>query len=80
MNKIKLILCMCGVALMSGCATPVQNAALIGAIGGAAIATDLIHPRPVYVAPPPRPRPITCHTQFIGHNAYGRAIYRQVCH
>ena len=78
MNKIKLILCMCSVALISGCATPAQTA-LAGAIGGAVIATELNQHRPIYVAPP-RPRPITCHTQIIGYNAHGRAIYRQVCH
>ena len=79
MNKFKLLLCVCGVVLISGCATPVQNAALIGAIGGAAIATELNQHRPIYVAPP-RPRPITCYAQLIGYNAHGRAIYRQVCH
>ena len=78
MNKFKLILCL-GAVLMSGCATPTQNAALIGAIGGAVIATELNQPRPVYVAPPPRPRPITCHPHFIGYNAHGRAVYQQVC-
>jgi len=78
MNKIKLLLCVCGIVLISGCATTAQTA-LAGAIGGAVIATELNQHRPVYVAPP-RPRPITCHLQFIGHNAHGRAIYRQVCH
>ena len=78
MNKFKLILCV-GAVLMSGCATPTQNAALIGAIGGAVIATELNQPRPAYVAPPPRPRPPTCHPHFIGYNAHGRAVYQQVC-
>jgi len=78
MHKIKLLLCVGGIVLLSGCATPAQTA-LAGAIGGAVIATELNQHRPVYVAPP-RPRPITCHTQFIGHTAHGRAIYRQVCH
>ena len=78
MNKFKLILCVCGVVLMSGCATTAQTA-LVGAIGGAVIATELNQHRPVYVVPP-RPRPITCHPQFIGYGAHGRAIYRQVCH
>ena len=78
MNKLKLILCMCGVALMSGCASPVQTAALVGVIGGAVIATELNQPRPVLVGPP-RTRPITCHSQLIGYNAYGRAVYQQVC-
>jgi hypothetical protein len=78
MNRIKLLLCVCGVVLISGCATPAQTA-LAGAIGGAVIATELNQHRPVYVAPP-RPRPITCYPQFIGYSTHGRAIYRQVCH
>ena len=77
MNKFKLILCV-GAVLMSGCATPTQNAALIGAIGGAVIATELNQPRPVLVVPP-RSRPLTCHPHFIGYNAHGRAVYQQVC-
>ena len=77
MNRFKLILCV-GAVLMSGCATPTQNAALIGAIGGAVIATELNQPRPVLVVPP-RPRPLTCHPHFIGYNAHGRAVYQQVC-
>ena len=59
MNRFKLILCV-GAVLMSGCATPTQNAALIGAIGGAVIATELNQPRPVLVVPPvPGPSPAT---------------------
>lgn len=77
MNKFKLILCVCGVALMSGCATPTQTA-LAGAIGGAVIATELNKPRPVYVVPP-HPRPLTCYAQLIGYTAHGRAVYQQVC-
>jgi len=79
MNKIKLILCVGGIVLLSGCATPAQTA-LAGAIGGAVIATELNQHRPVYVTPPPLPRPITCYPQFIGYSTHGRAIYRQVCH
>jgi hypothetical protein len=78
MNKLKLILCVGGVVLMSGCATSVQTAALVGALGGAVIASELNQPRPVLVSPP-RTRPITCHSQLIGYNAYGRAVYQQVC-
>lgn len=78
MTKFKITVCVIGIALMSGCATNAQNAALVGAIGGAIIATELNQPRQVMVVPP-RPRPITCHTQFIGRDVYGRAIYQQVC-
>jgi hypothetical protein len=79
MNKFKLILCVISVALMSGCATNAQNAALVGAIGGAIIATELNQPRQIFVSPQ-RTRPFTCYTQFIGRDALtGRAVYRQVC-
>ena len=79
MNKFKLILCVCGVALMSGCATPTQTA-LAGAIGGAVIATELNKPKQVIVVPvPPHPRPLTCYAQLIGYTAHGRAVYQQVC-
>jgi len=76
-KKIKLILCVGGIVLLSGCATPAQTA-LAGAIGGAVIATELNQPRQVIIVPP-RPRPLTCYPQFIGHTAHGRAIYQQVC-
>jgi len=84
MNKIKLILCVGGIVLITGCATPAQTA-LAGAIGGAVIATELNQHRPIINQPrqvivvPPHPRPLTCYAQFIGHNAHGRAIYQQVC-
>jgi len=84
MNKIKLILCGCGIVLLSGCATTALPV-LVGAIGGAVIATELNQPRPIINQPrqvivvPPHPRPLTCYPQFIGHNAHGRAIYQQVC-
>jgi len=78
MNKFKLISCVVSVALMSGCATNAQNAALVGAIGGAIIATELNQPRQFFVAPP-RARPLTCYTQLVGRDVYGRAVYQQVC-
>lgn len=74
----KFILCVVSVALLSGCATNAQNAALVGAIGGAIIATELNQPRQILLAPP-RPRPFTCYTQLVGRDVYGRAVYQQVC-
>ena len=79
MKKFKLILCVVSVALLSGCATNAQNAALVGAIGGAIIATELNQPRQFFVAPQ-HPRPFNCYTQFFGRDALtGRAVYKQVC-
>ena len=58
-----------------GCATPQQNAALTGAIIGAAVMGS--------VYSQPAPRPLHCHTsrQVIGYDIYHRPVYqhRQVC-
>lgn len=58
-----------------GCATPQQNAALTGAIIGAAVMGS--------VYSPPAPRPLHCHTsrKVIGYDIYHRPVYqhRQVC-
>ena len=58
-----------------GCATPQQNAALTGAIIGAAVMSS--------VYSQPAPRPLHCHTtkRVIGYDIYHRPMYqhRQVC-
>ena len=60
-----------------GCATPQQNAALTGAIIGAAVMGS------VYSQPAPAPRPLQCHStkRVIGYDIYHRPVYqhRQVC-
>ena len=76
-TKLKLILALVGLAVLSGCATHAQNAALAGAIGGAVIANEMNRPKTVVVVPPPRP--LTCYNHWIGRDAYGRAVYQQVC-
>jgi hypothetical protein len=58
---------------LTGCATPQQNAALAGAVIGAAVATSVAPP------PPPQPRPMRCYTQYIGYDAWHRPVYQQVC-
>jgi len=55
-----------------GCATPAQNAALAGAVVGAAVASS------VYVAPPP-PQRRQCYTTSY-YDGYGRLIRRTTCH
>jgi len=58
-----------------GCATPQQNAALTGAIIGAAVMGS--------VYSQPAPRPLQCHStkRVIGYDIYHRPVYqhRQVC-
>ena len=58
-----------------GCATPQQNAALTGAIVGAAVMGS--------VYSQPAPRPLHCHTSryVVGYDIYHRPVYqhRQVC-
>lgn len=58
-----------------GCATPQQNAALTGAIIGAAVMGS--------VYSQPAPRQLHCHTtrKVIGYDIYHRPVYqhRQVC-
>lgn len=58
-----------------GCATPQQNAALAGAVVGAAVMSS------VYTQP--APRPLHCYTtrSVIGYDIYNRPVYqhRQVC-
>lgn len=63
-------------ATLVGCATPQQNAALAGAVLGAAVVSS------TYNAPPPRP--VYCsyvRGAYIGRDAYGRPMfeYHQVC-
>lgn len=53
-----------------GCATPAQNAALAGAVVGAAVASS------VYV-PPPAPRMNCYSTIYI--DAYGNRVRRTTC-
>jgi hypothetical protein len=53
-----------------GCATPQQNAALAGAVIGAAVATSVNQPPP---------RPVRCYTEYIGYDVWHRPVYRQVC-
>lgn len=77
--KLKLAVVLLGVAVLSGCATNAQNAALAGAIAGAVIANEMNQPRQVVVVPPPPPRPITCYNHWIGRDVNGRAVYQQVC-
>ena len=77
--KLKLILAVVGLAVLSGCATNAQNAALAGVIAGAVIANEANTPRPVVVVPAPVHRPVTCYNHWIGRDAYGRAVYQQVC-
>ena len=57
---------------LAGCATPQQNAALAGAVLGAAVATSVSQPAP-------HPRPLRCYTQYIGYDAWHRPVYQQVC-
>lgn len=64
------------VASLAGCATPQQNAALAGAVVGAAVMSSVYTPQPV--------RPVTCHYVrggYVGHDVYGRPMfqYHQVC-
>ena len=58
-----------------GCATPQQNAALTGAIIGAAVMGS-VYSQPVH-------RPLHCYTtrSIIGYDVYHRPMYqhRQVC-
>lgn len=58
-----------------GCATPQQNAALAGAVVGAAVMSS------VYVQP--APRPLHCYTtrSVVGYDIYNRPVFqhRQVC-
>lgn len=69
---MKYLVSIVAVAL-AGCATPQQNAALAGAVIGAAVATSVSQP------PLPRPRPLHCYTQFIGYDTWHRPVYQQVC-
>ena len=76
-TKLKLALAVVGLAVLSGCATHAQNAALAGVIAGAVIANEANTPRPVVVVPVHRP--MICYNHWIGRDAYGRAVYQQVC-
>lgn len=58
-------------ASLVGCATPHQNAALAGAIAGAAVASSVYRP-----APPPRK---SCYTTTY-RDAYGNLIRRTTCY
>lgn len=58
-------------ASLQGCATPQQNAALTGAIVGAAVAVSLNSP------PPPPPRKF-CHST-IYRDQFGNLIRRTTC-
>ena len=64
---------------LAGCATPQQNAALAGAIVGAAVVSSAYQPRPVYVQP--RPAYCTSTPVVVGYDYYRRPIYqyRQYC-
>jgi hypothetical protein len=77
--KFKLAIALTGLAVLSGCATNAQNAALAGVIAGAVIANEMNQPRQVVVVPPPPPRPVTCYNHWIGRDVNGRAVYQQVC-
>lgn len=76
-NKIKLILCLVGLSVISGCATRAQTVALTGVVTGAVIANEVnrAHTPPTTVIV----QPLRCHNQYIGRDVYGRTIYNQVC-
>jgi len=65
-----LVLVLAAVGLV-GCATPSQNAALVGAVIGAAVVNSVNNPPP--------PRVVHCHLRLIGYDVYRRPMYQQVC-
>lgn len=76
--KLKLVLAVFGLAVLSGCATRAQTAALAGAIGGAVIANEMNRPKEVIVVERPKPT-VRCHNHYIGRDYQGRTVYQQVC-
>jgi hypothetical protein len=58
---------------LAGCATPVQNAALAGAVVGGVVAASVYTPR--YTPPPQR----MCYSTSY-YDGYGRLIRRTTCH
>lgn len=71
---MKRLLIVATVVSLVGCATPQQNAALTGAIVGAAIMSAAAAPYHQ-----PQPRPLYCSARFIGYDYYHRPMYQQIC-
>lgn len=67
----KTFIVLCSAAFLYGCATPQQNAALTGAIVGAAVAVSINTP------PPPPPRKF-CHST-IYRDQFGNLVRRTTC-
>lgn len=74
----KLLIILLATAALTGCASRTGTAALAGGLVGYVLANEANQKPAVVVVEPPRP--VRCHTKYIGQDQYGRAVYQQVCH